>query len=241
LDNHFGDDELNGTNKGQFSDWQVSRLVRLYLLFTQSTPNPVLLESLLTAAAKYPHITDYIPETLDANATRSAELLGLTKCEFVTTALKRLPLLTLSPETLGDNVRGSAAVLGIGKALFVAAARQQPTLFVSRPDTISAKWPRIEAVADALGQTTTPDEVLRRCPVAFVSAPNTLHLRYILAKNGHGKSLPQLVRMPARQAEDTAIAIYHGKNRTLRVMYAKGLIKTLPDYADLTKTPEPVR
>lgn len=219
---------------------QIERLVRLYTLLTHASPEPVGLAALVNAATRYPHITQYIPDTLDENACRSADLLGLHKERFVDVSIrKKLALLTLAPETIGDNVKHSCEVLGVDKAALVQAGCKQPTLFVLRPETIAAKLPYVQAITSVLGENKTVSDSLRASPLAFVSAPKRLHLRYILAKNGHGTSLNQLVNMSAQKAEATAVNIYRHNKHTLRMMYATGLITTLPASADLTKTPEP--
>lgn len=76
------------------------------------------------------------PSILDANVSRSAALLGMSKPQFIAAALKQPQLFSQTPHTLDSNSVRSAALLGIERRQFVAAALKQPSLLYQRPETL---------------------------------------------------------------------------------------------------------
>ena len=130
----------------------------------------------------------------------------------------------------------------------LAAARKQPQLFYQSPDTLNGKLPYVKAIAEALGQPLTTSQLLAKFPSALTYAANHLHLRYTLAKTGHATALTSVITMPSAKAETIAVTHYQSQiartgtgRRTLQVMHAKGLIKSLPPGIDPIARPSPWR
>lgn len=184
---------------------------------------------LVAAALKHPQLFGHTPLLLDANATRSAELLGLVRRDFVAAGLKQPALLYERPEIIEANARRTAELLDVTKQQFIAAALKLPQLFNRDPATVKAKVAYIKAIAEAVGRPMDTAMILSQMPVAIAYSKKHLHLRYVLARTGHAKSVSTAIVMPHAKVEATIIRYYAGKARTLRIMRMKGLIKDLPD------------
>jgi hypothetical protein len=232
----------------RFQPESFDRLVALHSALSQGCTEPLEWFDLLGAARKHPGLFSQSPDTLNGNVTRSAELMGLAKEEFVAAARKQPQLFCQSPDTLNGNVTRSAALMGLAKDEFVAAARKQPQLFSQSPDTLNGKLPYLKAIAEALGQPLTTSQIIAKFPTALSYAANHLHLRYALAKTGHATALTSVITMPSAKAEAIAVTHYQSQiahtgtgRRTLQVMHAKGLLKSLPPGIDPIPRPTPWR
>jgi hypothetical protein len=105
----------------------------------------------------------------------SAALLGLTKAQFTTAALKRPPLFCLKPKTLKANVEASAALLGVTRAQFIVAALKMPPLFYQKPQTLNANAARSAALLGLTkAQFTT---AALKMPSLFSTKPETLNAK----------------------------------------------------------------
>jgi len=182
----------------------------------------------IASALKQPQLFSQNPQTLESNVARSAKFLGLSRRQFITAAFKQPSLLYQRPETLEANVSRSAELLAITKEQFATAALKLPQLLYQNPDTVKAKIPYIEAIAEAVGTPMDAAAILLHIPVAVAYGKNHLHLRYILARTGHAKSVSTALVMSHAKAEAIITRYYIGKARTLEVMYRKGLIKHAP-------------
>jgi hypothetical protein len=192
----------------------------------------------VAATVRQPSLYCQRPETLDANATRSAALLGLEKAAFVAAAVKQSQLFHQRPDRLNEYATRSAALIGVDKAIFVAAALKQPSLFYQRPETLAVKFTYVAAIAGTRNTASlTAAALIQRTPAALCYSTRHLHLRYILAKAVNTKgSLLSLLSLSSAKAEALAVSHFADRPRTLQVMRAAGLIRTpLPDLKEIPR------
>ncbi len=193
-------------------------------------------EQFTAFALRKPQFFYQKPETLSGNVEHSAALLAMTKHQFVTAVLKQPSLLSQKPETLKDNVERSASLLGLTTDQFIAIALRKPSLFCRKPESLGDRKLYILKISESLGESRDFASVIQSYPVALTCGRNPLHARYIVAKLDLKRgAVGSFVVEPAAMVDKLIVDHFvkqiarTGKgSRALQVMYAQGLITTLP-------------
>ncbi len=202
--------------KSGFAPVKLERLEALHELLTRGGGKVnrfTLLQAVIRGDLFYTQ-----PQTLDANVSRSATLLGINKYQFVAAALKQPQLFSQSPSTLDGNTARSATLLGLGKRQFVGAALKQPSLLYQRPDTLDANATRSAELFDITKQQFVAAAL--KIPQLFYQNPDTVR-----AKLSYIKAIAEAVGTPMDAAtifSRIPVAIAYGKNHLhLRYILAR--------------------
>jgi len=129
------------------------------------------------AALKQPQLFYQSPETLNANISRSSELMGIDKNDFVKVALKQPSLFCQFPETLNANISRSSELMGIDKNDFVKAALKQPQLFCQFPETLNSNITKSSELM-GIDKNDFVKAALKQ-PQLFCQSPETLFSNFI--------------------------------------------------------------
>jgi hypothetical protein len=158
------------------------------------------------------------PQTLDANVSCSAALLGMSKSQFIAVALKRPQLFIQNPQTLDSNTARSAALLDLRRRQFVAAALKQPSLLYQRPENLDANASRSAEFLEITKQQFIAAAL--KLPQLFYQNPDT-----VKAKIPYIKAIAEAVGTPMDAATillRIPVAIAYGKNHLhLRYVLAR--------------------